>query len=79
MQQVDWLLRCLNEMSVEKQVNAVNHLLTNVSKKVASNHPQLVEWLRFNYRIEERQRAGGSYAEGAIGWGFKPQPIEDTV
>jgi hypothetical protein len=29
--------------------------------------------------IEERQRAGGSYAEGAIGWGFKPQPIESTV
>jgi len=49
-QQVDWLLRCLNEMSVEKQVNAVNHLLTNISKEVASNHPQLVEWLRSNYR-----------------------------
>jgi hypothetical protein len=29
--------------------------------------------------LEERQRAGGSYAEGAIGWGFKPQPIESTV
>lgn len=52
-QQVHWLLRCLNEMSVEKQVNAVNYLLTNVSKEVASNHPQLVEWLRFNYRSGE--------------------------
>jgi hypothetical protein len=52
-QQVHWLLRCLNEMSLEKQVNAVNYLLTNVSKKVASNHPQLVEWLRLNYRSGE--------------------------
>ncbi|MBW4445702.1 MAG: hypothetical protein KME38_02190 [Spirirestis rafaelensis WJT71-NPBG6] len=52
-QQVYWLLRCLNEMSVEKQVNAVNYLLTNLSKEVASNHPQLVEWLRFNYRSGE--------------------------
>ncbi len=32
-----------------------------------------------NRFFEERQRAGGSYAEGAVGWGFKPQPIESTV
>ena len=37
-------------MSLELQVNAVNYLLINVSKEVASNHPQLVEWLRENYR-----------------------------
>lgn len=49
-QQVNWLLRCLNEMFSEKQVNAVNHLLINVSQEVASNHPQLVEWMRDNYR-----------------------------
>ena len=49
-QQVDWLLRSLNEISVELQVNAVNYLLTNVSKEVASNYPQLVEWMRDNYR-----------------------------
>lgn len=49
-QQVKWLLHCLDEMSSEKQVNAVNHLLINVSKEVASNHPQLVEWMRDNYR-----------------------------
>lgn len=48
-QQVNWFLRCLDEMSSEKQVNAVNHLLINVSKEVASNHPQLVEWMRKNY------------------------------
>lgn len=49
-QQVNWLLRCLDEMSSELQGNTVNHLLINVSKEVASNHPQLVEWMRNNYR-----------------------------
>ena len=36
-------------MSSELQGNTVNHLLINVSKEVASNYPQLVEWLRKNY------------------------------
>ncbi len=49
-QQVNWLLRCLIEMSVELQVNAVDYLLINISNEVASNHPQLVEWMRDNYR-----------------------------
>ncbi|MGB6295719.1 MAG: EH signature domain-containing protein [Rivularia sp. (in: cyanobacteria)] len=53
-QQVNWLLRCLDEMSSELQGNTVNHLLINVSKEVASNHPQLVEWLRENYRNGEK-------------------------
>ncbi|MBE9211628.1 hypothetical protein IQ247_02670 [Plectonema cf. radiosum LEGE 06105] len=49
-QQVNWLLRCFKEISLELQVKAVNYLLVNISKEVASNHPQLVEWLRENYR-----------------------------
>lgn len=53
-QQVKWLLLCLDEMSLELQINAVNHLLTYVSKEVASNHPQLVEWMRENYRNGEK-------------------------
>ena len=53
-QQVDWLLRSLDEMSLELQVNAVNYLLINISKEVASNHPQFVEWLRENYRNGEK-------------------------
>ncbi len=49
-QQVNWLLGCLDEMSTEQQIQAVNHLLTTVHNNVANNHPQLVEWLRKNYR-----------------------------
>jgi hypothetical protein len=52
-QQVRWLLSCLNEMSDSQQIKAVNHLLTNVSNDIASNHSLLVDWLRHNYRNGE--------------------------
>ncbi|MBD2726542.1 hypothetical protein H6G96_09410 [Nostoc sp. FACHB-892] len=48
-QQVRWLLSCLDEMSESQQIKAVNHLLTNVSNDIASNHSLLVDWLRNNY------------------------------
>ncbi len=53
-QQVNWLLRCFDQMSEEIQVKAINHLLVNVSKEVASSHPQLVEWVRNNYRNNQK-------------------------
>lgn len=52
-QQVKWLLSCLDEMSESQQIKAVNHLLTNVSNDIASNHSLLVDWLRHNYRNGE--------------------------
>ncbi|AVH65322.1 EH signature domain-containing protein [Nostoc sp. 'Peltigera membranacea cyanobiont' N6] len=52
-QQVIWLLSCLDEMSDSQQINAVNHLLTNVSNNIATNHSLLVDWLRNNYRNGE--------------------------
>lgn len=48
-QQVEWLLRCLDEMSLEQQVSAVNDLLTQVSTKVGGSFPKLVAWLRKHY------------------------------
>lgn len=75
-QQVNWLLSCFNEMSQEQQVNAVNHLLTNVSKDLANNHPQLVEWLRKHYRngggwfqLQEQARQKLREWIGAINYG----------
>ncbi|MDZ8082540.1 MAG: EH signature domain-containing protein [Nostoc sp. SerVER01] len=52
-QQVKWLLICLDEMSHSQQIKAVNHLLTNVSNNIATNHSLLVDWLRKNYRNGE--------------------------
>lgn len=48
-QHVDWLLRCLDEMSVQQQVSAVNYLLTQVPTKVGGSFPKLVDWLRRYY------------------------------
>jgi len=52
-QQVQWLLICLDEMSDSQQIKAVNHLLTNVSNNIATNHSLLIDWLRNNYRNGE--------------------------
>ncbi|HEY9802862.1 MAG TPA: EH signature domain-containing protein [Leptolyngbyaceae cyanobacterium] len=52
-QQVKWLLSCLDEMPNTHQVKAVNHLLTNVSTDIATRHSLLVDWLRNNYRNGE--------------------------
>ncbi|MDF5711603.1 MAG: EH signature domain-containing protein [Nostoc sp. S4] len=52
-QQVQWLLICLDEMSDSQQIKAINHLLSNVSNNIATNHFLLVDWLRKNYRNGE--------------------------
>lgn len=48
-QKVHWFLRCLNEMSLEHEINAVNHLLTHISNDVVIQYPQIVNWVRQNY------------------------------
>lgn len=45
-QQVDWLLRCLEEMSQEQQIKAVESLLTLVDPQVGTKHSELIDWLR---------------------------------
>ena len=48
-QQVDWLLRCFEEMSQEQQLKAVEFLLTQVDPKLGTEHPKLINWLRQYY------------------------------
>ncbi len=48
-QQVKWLLNCLNEMSLQQQINAVEVLLTQVPIRVGGSLPLLVGWLRERY------------------------------
>lgn len=50
-QQVEWLLRCLNEMSLKQQLSAVNELLTQVPPEVGGSFPGLVDWLREHYSL----------------------------
>lgn len=46
---VQWLLKCLNQMSREQQVKAVESLLTQVDQKVGADHPELFNWLHQHY------------------------------
>ena len=48
-QQVNWLLTCLNEMSQEQQIKAVNNILTSVPTEIGARFPELVDWLRKKY------------------------------
>ncbi len=44
--QTGWLIRCLEEMTLEPQLEAIEHLLKTISSQVASaTHVPLIEWL----------------------------------
>ncbi|WP_199245184.1 EH signature domain-containing protein [[Phormidium] sp. ETS-05] len=47
--QAQWLLDCCNHMSAEKQLQAVETLLSKVSKEVGGSCANLVDWLKNNY------------------------------
>jgi len=47
---VEWLIRCLNEMTEKSQAKTVSVLLTHhVSTHLAKQFPLIVEWLQKNY------------------------------
>ncbi len=48
-QQVDWLLRCLDAMTIQQQISAVNNLLTQIPTTVGGSFPKLVDWLQRYY------------------------------
>lgn len=48
-QQVEWLIHCLDEMSLQQQINAMEILLTQVPIKVGGSFPLLVAWVREHY------------------------------
>lgn len=48
-QQVQWLLKCLDEMKEKQQIKAVESLLTLVNPKVGAEHLKLINWLRQYY------------------------------
>ncbi len=48
-QQIKWLLKCLEQMSREQQVRAVEYLLTQVNQHIGAEYPELINWLRQHY------------------------------
>ncbi|VXD15691.1 conserved hypothetical protein [Planktothrix serta PCC 8927] len=45
-----WLLNCLEEMLSEDQIKATDYLLTNISSEIAETLPNLVEWVKLNFK-----------------------------
>lgn len=48
-EQIDWLLRCFEEMNQEQQVKAVESLLIQSDPKLGAEHPELINWLHQHY------------------------------
>ncbi len=64
-QQVEWLIHCLNEMSLQQQFSAVEVLLTQVPIKVGGSFPSLVAWLRKHYNPQVTGERWYKLSEGA--------------
>ena len=47
--QIEWLLKCLEQMSSQQQVRAVEYLLTQVDRHIGAEHSSLMNWLRQHY------------------------------
>lgn len=48
-QQIKWLLNCLEQMSREQQVRAVEYLLIQVNQYIGAEYPELINWLHQHY------------------------------
>ncbi|MDJ0631710.1 MAG: EH signature domain-containing protein [Xenococcaceae cyanobacterium MO_188.B29] len=48
-EQIDWLLRCFEEMNQEQQVKAVEYLLIESDPKLGAERPELINWLHQHY------------------------------
>ncbi len=65
-QQVNWLLKCLDSMQVEIQIQAVNAILTEISAEKGAKFPQLVDWLKKHYSSGELRHRLTENAKRAI-------------
>ena len=51
--QMNWLLTCLNCMPIEIQIQAVNSILTEISVDKCTKFPELIDWLKENYKSRD--------------------------
>ncbi len=50
LQDESWLVNCLEEMLTEDQIQAINYLLINIPVETAGTLPNLVEWVKLNFK-----------------------------
>lgn len=51
-----WLINCLEEMLAQDQIKATDYLLTKISAETAGTLPNLVEWVKWNFKPQNSDR-----------------------
>jgi hypothetical protein len=49
--QVKWLLDCLEQMTLEQEIKAVDRLLTKIGAEIGIDRPDLVNWISARYSV----------------------------
>jgi len=60
---IDWLLRCFDEMEESIQITSVDYLLCHLSIEIAGKFPKLVNWLKQHYKNSPKQQNLSSQAK----------------
>ncbi|MBA3921277.1 MAG: hypothetical protein H0X31_06070 [Nostocaceae cyanobacterium] len=78
-QQVQWLLDCLKEMTVEQEIKAADKLLTRISTEIVITLPALVDWISSRYsptidhyrwnQLSSQAKAALNKWKGAVNYG----------
>lgn len=84
--EVEWLLRCLKQMSPQQQVLAVEELLTKISGEMVTRLPKLIEWLQAQYskndnhgkwhQLSDAAKAALSRWIGTVNYGYFQQLVD---
>ncbi|HEY9851661.1 MAG TPA: EH signature domain-containing protein [Leptolyngbyaceae cyanobacterium] len=79
-QEVEWLLRCLQQMSSQQQIASVEELLDKVSSQIVTRLSKIVEWLQQQYspihheskwhQFSDSAKANLSQWIGTINYGY---------
>jgi hypothetical protein len=77
--QVQWLLYCLEEMSVNQEIEAIDKLLVTIGSEIGIHHPTLVRWISAKYssgddnyywnQLSSRARQALRKWQGAVNYG----------
>jgi hypothetical protein len=84
--EVEWLLRCLKQMSPLQQQLAVEELLTKISGEMVTRLPKLIEWLQEQYsqsdnngkwhQLSDAAKAALSRWIGTVNYGYFQQLVD---
>ena len=84
--EVEWVLRCLKQMSPQQQLLGVEELLTKISGEMVTRLPKLIEWLQEQYsksdnngkwhQLSDAAKAALSRWIGTVNYGYFQQLVD---